>query len=81
MDNVTRASNKQRTAGGCSDDGSGDVVTWTAGGGQCDKTRWIWRTMRQDQTENADDAMRASGDKDSKRQDWAANVATKAGGG
>jgi hypothetical protein len=29
----------------------------------------------------ADDATRADGDDDGKQQDWAANVATKAGGG
>ena len=69
VDNVMRASNEQRMAGGCSDDGGGDVVARTAGGGRCDKTRWIRRTMRQHQTETADDGTRASGDKDGKQQD------------
>ena len=80
MDNVTRASNEQQTAGGCSDDGGSNVIAQTAGGGRCDKTRQIWPTMQQDQMETADDAMRAGGDEDSKRQDWVANVTTKAGG-
>ena len=81
MDNVTRTSNEQQMAGGCSNDGGGDVIAWTAGGEQCDKTRWIRRTMRQDQTETVDNATRAGGDEDSKQQDWVANVAMKAGGG
>jgi hypothetical protein len=51
-------------AGGCSDDGGGDVVGRTAGGGRCDKTRRIWRTMRQHQTETADDGTSTGGDKD-----------------
>ncbi len=33
VDNVTRASDEQRMAGGCSNDGGGDVVARTAGGG------------------------------------------------
>ena len=41
VDNVTRANNEQRMAGGCSDDSGGNVVAWTAGGGRCDKTRRI----------------------------------------
>ena len=69
VDNVTRASNEQRAAGGCSNDGGGNVVARTAGGGQCDKTRRIRRTMRQHQMETADNGTRAGGDKDSKRQD------------
>ena len=64
VDNVTRASNEQRMAGGCSDDGGGDVVAWTAGSGRCDKTRRIRRTMRQHETETADDGTSAGGDED-----------------
>ncbi len=63
---MTRASDEQRTEGGCRDDGGGNVVAWTAGGEQCNKTRQIWQTMRQDQTETVDYGMRAGGDKDSK---------------
>ena len=80
VDNVTGASNEQRTARGCSNDDSSNVVSRTAGGGQCNKTRWIWRTMQPDQTETVDNATRAGGDKDSKQQDWTVNVAMKAGG-
>ena len=64
VDNMTRASDEQRTAGGCSDDGGGNVVARTAGGGQCHKTRRIRRTMRQHQTETADDGTSAGGDED-----------------
>ncbi len=69
VDNVTRASDEQRMAGGCSDDGSGNVVARTAGGGRCDKARRIRWTMQQDQTETADNGTRAGGEEDSKQQE------------
>ena len=61
VDNVTRGSNEQRTAGGCSNDGGGNVVTRTAGGGRCNKARRIRRTMQQHQTETADNGTRSGG--------------------
>ncbi len=64
VDNMMRASDEQRTAGGCNDDGGGNVVAWTADGGQCNKTSRIRRTMQQHQTETADDGTGAGGDKD-----------------
>ena len=81
VDNVIRASDDQRTAGGCSDDGGSNVVARTAGSGRCNKTRWVQRRMWQDQTETTDNATRVGGDKDSKQHNWVANVVTKAGGG
>ena len=54
VDNVTRASNEQRAAGGCNDDSGGDVAVQTAGvvdatrpdgyGGRCDNIRRRLRT-------------------------------------
>ena len=78
---MTRASNEQRAAGGCSDDGGSDVVARTAGGGRCDKTRRIRRTMRQHQTETADNGMRVGGDEDSMRQDCDKSRRRMMGGG
>ena len=78
---MTRAIDEQQMAGGCSNDGGGDVVARTAGGGRCDKARQIRWTMRQDQTETADDGTRAGGDKDSKRQDCNESRRRMTGGG
>ena len=56
---------------GCSNDGDGNVIAWTAGG----------RRYNELDGGAANDAMGAGGDNYNNRLDWAENFATKAGRG
>ena len=56
-------------SGGCSNDRGGDVIPWTAGGGQCNKS----------DGGATNNATGASGDDDNNQLDWVANFAMKAG--